>query len=358
MYGELDTKLKGKFLSGIRLKFFMSFIGSIVCATGCIILFQHVFVKKLADISRLEEEYSFIYFSIFLALTILFFYVFSKGMITRLEEIHRSVKEISKGHLDIHIKTSKQDEIGEFANGINEMASNLKVLLEKEKRAYTIKNEMISNISHDLRTPVTSLIGYVELAEKQIEDSQQYVPILKRKSYELKAQIDELLEYCHIHYKEEAIQKEVFHVKELIEQVMIDFVPKLEEANMSFHIQCPKYMKVEVDIKLFVRLLQNIISNSISYGQLGKKVEVDVREKEKNVIIQIINYGPPIEEKDIPYIFERFYRAEKSRNTYTGGKGMGLAIAKSIVHIHNGNLTVSSNEKKTIFTISLPRGKS
>lgn len=357
MYGESDIKLKGKYFSGIRIKLFMSFICSIVLATACIILFQQLFIQKISDAPRVEEEYSFIYFVVFLLLTSISFYFLSKNMIKRLERIHKSVKEIGAGNLDVYIEMEKHDEIGDVATGINEMTRSLKKLLEKEKRAHNMKNEMIGNISHDLRTPVTSLIGYVDLVEKNINDCEQYVPILKRKSYELKTQIDELLEYCQINYEEGPLQKERIGVKEIVEQVIIDFVPQLEEAEMDFRIGGPKNIKVEVDIKLFVRLLQNIISNSISYGKYGKKIDIQIAEKDQHAIVEIINYGAQIQEADIPYIFEKFYRGEKSRNAYTGGKGMGLAIAKSIADVHDGDITVYSDEEATKFTISIPKMK-
>lgn len=221
-----------------------------------------------------------------------------------------------------------------------------------------MKNEMIHNISHDLRTPVTSLIGYVDLVESKlhsnIEECDQYVAVLKRKSYELKNQIDDLLEYCHINYKEIQLYKEIVEVKPLIEQIMIDFVPQLDEEKMHFDIECKQTVQIEVDMKLMIRLMQNVISNSILYGKSGKKIVIEMLVENMNVQIKIKNYGQCISSKDLPYLFEKFYRGEKSRNAHTGGKGMGLAIAKSIAQIHEGDITVCSSNKETTFTIILP----
>lgn len=230
--------------------------------------------------------------------------------------------------------------------------------IARKKKSQEMKNEMIHNISHDLRTPVTSLIGYVDLVESKlhsnIEECDQYVAVLKRKSYELKNQIDDLLEYCHINYKEIQLYKEIVEVKPLIEQIMIDFVPQLDEEKMHFDIECKQTVQIEVDMKLMIRLMQNVISNSILYGKSGKKIVIEMLVENMNVQIKIKNYGQCISSKDLPYLFEKFYRGEKSRNAHTGGKGMGLAIAKSIAQIHEGDITVCSSNKETTFTIILP----
>ncbi|WP_179865992.1 sensor histidine kinase [Bacillus pseudomycoides] len=361
MFGESVIKLKTKLLQGIRMKFFLVFISSILFSTICIIVFQSLAGSMHEDVMRLEEEYSFIYFVIFLILTSLFFLLLSKNMMKRLEQINQGVKQISKGNLEVRIPVLKSDEMGKLATDINGMVKSLKESIEKEKQSQEMKNEMIHNISHDLRTPVTSLIGYVDLVESKlhsnIEECDQYVAVLKRKSDELKNQIDDLLEYCHINYKEIQLYKEIVEVKPLIEQIMIDFVPQLDEEKMYFDIECKQTVQIEVDIKLIIRLMQNVISNSILYGKSGKKIVIEVLVENVNAQIKIKNYGPRISDEDIPYVFEKFYRGEKSRNAHTGGKGMGLAIAKSIAHIHEGDLTVDSNKEETTFTIILPRYK-
>nr|WP_020060491.1 HAMP domain-containing sensor histidine kinase [Bacillus sp. 123MFChir2] len=351
--------MKAKLFQGLRMRLFFIFICSIVLATLSIVFFQNAISHVYGNIAELEEKYSFIYFVIFLIFTSFFFFLLSKNMITRLEEINQNVKEISKGNLDVQIQTLKNDEIGQLAININKMTNSLKASIEKEKFAQKMKNEMIGNISHDLRTPVTSLIGYVDLIERNLdtnkENRQQYVEVVKRKSYELKNQIDDLLEYSQINYREIKLHKEIVGVKQLVEQVMVDFIPQLEAVQMNFHIECSEDLQIEADISLLVRLMQNVISNSIFYGKSGKKIDVQIFQEDRNVKVNIKNYGKRILQEDIPYIFEKFYRGEKSRSVHTGGKGMGLAIAKSIANIHKGDITVCSDDAETVFTIILPQ---
>lgn len=351
--------MRAKLFQGLRMKLFFIFICSIVLATICIVFFQSAISHVYGNIAELEEKYSVVYFVIFLIFTSFFFFLLSKNMITRLEQINQSVKEISKGNLDVQIQTKKNDEIGQLAININKMTNGLKESIEKEKLAQKMKNEMISNISHDLRTPVTSIIGYVDLIERNLDmnkaNCQQYVGVVKRKSFELKNQIDDLLEYSQINYREIQLHKEIVWIKQVVEQVMLDFIPKLEAVQMNFHIECSEDLQIEADISLLVRLMQNVISNSIFYGKSGKKIDVQIFQEDRNVKINIKNYGKRILQEDLPYIFEKFYRGEKSRSANTGGKGMGLAIAKSIANIHKGDITVCSDDKGTVFTIILPQ---
>ncbi|HDR7794635.1 TPA: HAMP domain-containing histidine kinase [Bacillus luti] len=361
MFGESDIKLKIKSLQGIRAKFFIAFICSILLATVSVIVLQILFGNIYSHVTELEEKYSFLYFIVFLIFTTTYFACMTKTMMKRLSEINKNLKEISNGNLEIHIPSSKNDEIGELATNVNRMAKSLKKSIENEKKSQEMKTEMISNISHDLRTPVTSLIGYADLLGNKLhsngEECEQYVSILKRKSYELKNQVDDLLEYCQINYKEIELHKKVVGMKVLMEQVMIDFLPQLENANISFYIEDDEELRVEVDVALIVRLFENIISNSIMYGKDGKEILIRISKRAMNVEVEIKNFGQYIPQENLPYVFEKFYRSEKSRSSHTGGKGMGLAIAKSIALLHKGDITVRSNVKETVFTVILPQYK-
>ncbi|WP_142344271.1 sensor histidine kinase [Bacillus cereus] len=353
--------MKVKSLQGIRAKFFIAFICSILLATVSIIAFQIVVGNIYSHVTALEEKYSLLYLIAFLIFTTIYFAFMTKTMMKRLSEINKNLKEISNGNLKIHIPISKNDEIDELATNVNRMAKSLKESIENEKKSQEMKNEMISNISHDLRTPVTSLIGYVDLLGNQLhsnrEECEQYVSILKRKSYELKNQVDDLLEYCQINYREIELHKSVANMKAFIEQIMIDFVPQLDDADMSFCINGDKELHVEMDVALMVRLFENVISNSIMYGKDGKQILIQISKRDMNVEIEIKNFGQCIPNENLPYVFEKFYRGEKSRSSHTGGKGMGLAIARSIAELHKGDITVRSNDKETVFTIVLSQYK-
>lgn len=353
--------MKLNFFYGIRFKLLAICITSVALAVFGIIFFQLFAAKQFGDAAQLEESYSVIYLAVFLILTTIFFYLFSKKTITRIEKISKGVDRIKAGNLQIHIPVDVHDEIGQLTANINLMAKNLQSSMEREHEAKQIKDEMISNISHDLRTPLTSLMGYIDLIKahmhEDLEACEKYVDISQRKCEQLKIQINDLIEYCIVKDKNLTIHTEVVGVKVLIQQLMIDFIPQLEEARMRFEIKCESEVYIDVDVSLMKRLLQNMISNSIFYGKAGKKIMIHIRLKDSKAMIEIKNNGNQIAKEDIPYLFERFYRGEKSRNEHTGGKGMGLAIAKSIAELHKGTITVESDDKETVFLIALPAVK-
>ena len=143
-------------------------------------------------------------------------------------------------------------------------------------------------------------------------------------------------------------------MKALIEQIMIDFVPQLDGANMNFQILGEQKLHVEIDIELIVRLLENIINNSIMYGKDGKEILILFQKEISNVEIEIKNFGQCIPNENF-LTFLKSFIAGKITKSYTGGKGMGLAIARSIAELHKGDITVHSNDKETVFTIVLPQ---
>ncbi|WP_253907729.1 cell wall metabolism sensor histidine kinase WalK [Bacillus sp. WMMC1349] len=355
--------MKINLLKGVQFKFLMIFILSIICASLMMIVFQ-ITLSKLLDLSdhdlaRIEEQYTFVYFLVFLIFTTITFMIFSRTIIRRIEQLNAYANSVKKGNFDSLIEIKTNDEVGELSQNICLMVETIKDSLEKQKQSEQARNEMISNISHDLRTPLTSLSGYIELAKLNLDNPSlchDYIEVLEAKCESLKNQVNDLLEYANLNDKNINIQMEKVSVQGLIEQVMIDFIPQLEKNSIQFALdRQDEKLYIHADISLFVRLLQNVISNSIHYGKSGKKIKVEVLLKQTNVIINIINYGEAIAKEDLPYIFERFYRGEKSRNEHTGGKGMGLAVAQSIAKLHSGSIDVISNEVETVFTISIPR---
>ena len=355
--------MKKKLRPGIRIKFLLIFMLGSIMAGLTIVLLQTAFIKYCGiayeEIMRLEEKYTFVYFGLFLMLTTLFSFMLSSKIIAKIVNMSATVDEIKQGNLNIRIPVDTNDELGELANHLNHLVIHLQESLEREQQAETMKNDIITNISHDLRTPLTSLMGYMDLVQthlrQDIDASERYIAISQRKGRELKQQIDELLEYCHLNFSGIKLNLEAVAVKSLVQQVMIDFVPQLEEAGMSFEIKAESEKKyIEADIGLVIRLLQNIIGNSIFYGKEGKKITICIETVGSQVKINVINYGKPIAAEDMPYVFEKLYRGERSRSSNNGGKGMGLAIAKSIAELHRGEITVHSDESETVFAFLMP----
>lgn len=367
----MAIKLKISVFGGIQFKILKAFVFSITLSVilTVILLFNFLKIAFSVTYSNWGEWANghlnqnayilIIFFLIFVFITIVLFYIFTRKIIYQINDINKNITLISKGNFHITIPLTTNDELGQIANNINIMSKKLEDLIKKERENEKIKNDMISNISHDLRTPLTSIIGYVELVKKlgckDKEVCDNCIDIILKKCDELRILVEDLLEYTSINFKGINLKKEPISIKNVIEQVMVGFVPTLERDNMSFNIKAPdEEILITGDISLIVRLFENIINNNIFYGKNGKKIDIQIMLIDSMASVKIINYGDKIPIEDQPYIFERFYRGEKSRNAYTGGKGMGLAIAKSIVNTHSGDIKVTSNDAETTFQVLLP----
>jgi signal transduction histidine kinase len=295
---------------------------------------------------------------IFVFLFIIYFMLLTKKSISYIEKMAGAINSIEKGNLDVKINIKSDDELGDLAASINSMTSKLKKSIEDERHAEQAKNELITNVSHDLRTPLTSVIGFLGLLidreNRSEEELQRYTEIAHKKAISLQSLIDELFEFTRMSYGGISIKKTKINLGELLEQLTDEFYPVLNDAGMECRISVPDdKVYIMADGDLLVRLFENLINNSIRYGKDGKYIDVVLKRQDKNVFVDVINYGNRISDSDIPYIFEQFYRADKSRTSFNGGTGLGLAIVKRIAELHNGTVKVESSEKQTCFEVNL-----
>ncbi|MCS7458787.1 ATP-binding protein [Paenibacillus doosanensis] len=290
---------------------------------------------------------------------ILYLIVFSQRTVAYLARIMNTVHQMSHGNFDLTIPEKSRGELGELAESINRMSRQLKVSLAEERLAVQTKNELITNVSHDLRTPLTSVIGYLRLIEedryRDEVELRYYVNIAYEKSLRLGRMVSDLFEYTRMSHGDGNLRISEINLVELLGQLSAEFSLQLHEKRIEIMLHT-KYetMLVRADGDKLMRVFENLIANAIKYGQDGKRIDIELRRAQDRAVVRIINYGPPIPAVDLPHIFERFYRVEKSRSDETGGTGLGLAIAKSIVDMHNGTMDVASSEERTVFEVQLP----
>lgn len=275
-----------------------------------------------------------------------------------LAEITRGLKEISNGQFDHQIPEIAGNQLGEVAHSINQMSTQLKHSIAEERKAEKTKNDLITGVSHDLRTPLTSILGFLEVIEEdRYQDELEmryYINIAYEKSLSLRRLIDELFEYTRIN-NGMPLELSELDIAGLIRQLEEEFVPVTENVGMEIRLNMHEgEFKIQADGGLLVRAYENIISNAIQYGKAGRYIDIDIAKDGDVLVVRIQNYGDPIPERDLPFIFDRFYRVERSRSKQTGGTGLGLAIAKSIIDVHGGSITVHSSKKATIFETRLP----
>lgn len=268
------------------------------------------------------------------------------------------MSEISRGNFESTIEIPCQDEFGMLANRMNQMASNIQTVIENDRRMENRKHELITSVAHDLRTPLTSVIGYLELLRSNKVDhstKDRYLQIVYNKSKRLEQLIEDLFSYTKYNYGNVATITEPVDVVKLLEQLLEEFYPSFEENHLTyeFYKDCSTLVSY-ADGNLLARAFANLISNAIKYGADGKRVELYFTHKSNEMHVIVKNYGTIIPERDLPHIFERFYRVEASRSQETGGSGLGLAITKSIVLMHHGEITAKSNLNGTILEIKLP----
>lgn len=274
------------------------------------------------------------------------------------DEISLELQKIAQGNLNIKIPVRESNELGELTENINKMVEQLKTSIEYERNAARDKEELITSVSHDLRTPLTSILGYLELIVNtkytNEEELKKYIDIAYNKSQRLKKLIDELFEFTQIDYNKTRTKYTNINLSELLEQLIEEFFPIFQNAQMDYRLNIPqKRICIFGNGDMLVRAFENILTNAVRYGKSGKYVDIELIQNNNTAIVKITNYGNTIPKHYLPFIFERFYRIEPSRSEATGGAGLGLAIAKSIIELHSGKISAYSDKEKTTFEIRL-----
>ncbi|HCD45092.1 MAG TPA: two-component sensor histidine kinase [Lachnoclostridium sp.] len=275
-----------------------------------------------------------------------------------ISRISDAMQSISEGDLNITVDIEGDDEFSVMAASLNKMVGDLRGLMDKEREAERTKNELITNIAHDLRTPLTSIIGYLELLSGETkldpEVQKKYIGIAYVKTKRLEKLIEDLFGFTKLNYGKISMHVSKVDVVKILSQLLEEFYPSFVDKNLSYELQSNVPAQIiSADGNLLARLFDNLINNAIKYGADGKRILVKVHGSEELVTIQVINYGYVIPEEELPLIFNKFYRVEQSRSTNTGGTGLGLAIAKNIVDMHGGTIQVTSDLSGTVFTIKL-----
>ncbi|MGL4772317.1 MAG: sensor histidine kinase [Clostridium sp.] len=282
-----------------------------------------------------------------------------KNINNQVLDMLQATNEMVNGDLDKTISEEYDGEVGELSRNINNIVLNLKNITVEEKRAQATKNDLITNVSHDLRTPLTSIMGYLSLIERdEYRDEVQlryYTNIAYEKSKSLNLLINDLFELTKMQNSGVKLERTSIDLVELLSQIISQFQYEFSMADMVSRLRFSnEKLIINGDGNKLVRAFENLITNAIKYGREGIYVDVFTIREENNAIVEIVNYGEEISQSDLEFIFDRFYRIEKSRNREEGGTGLGLSITKSIIELHNGEIFALSEEGRTVFRIILP----
>jgi signal transduction histidine kinase len=294
-----------------------------------------------------------------MALFVAAFLLLIRGSIRRMERIVRAVRQMEGGSLSVRIEDQPGDEIGDLSRAVNGMAEKLGRSIEEERRAEQVKRDLITSVSHDLRTPLTSVIGFqgllMDRAHHSDEELERFASIAHKKALRLQALIDELFEYTKVSYSGLRVEKRPIDLGELIGQIAEEFYPAFGDAGLECRLSLPdEKVTVQADGELLHRLFENLLNNAAKYGAQGRFVDIALSRAPGRAVCSVTNYGQPIPQEDLQRIFQRFYRVEQSRSRKTGGTGLGLAIAANIAQLHGGSITATSGAEGTSFTVELP----
>ncbi len=287
------------------------------------------------------------------------FTLMQRHQVHYMQKLSLAMHNIANGDLTTTVEIEGDNELSEIAMELNQMAEKVRALMEREREAERSKNDLITNVAHDLRTPLTSIIGYLELlsSNRPMDDAirQKYLSIAYQKSRHLQLLIEDLFGFTRLSYGKITAQMDELDIVNLLEQLLDEFYPIFEQNHLEYNYTANVPSKMIIgDGMLLARLFDNLLNNAVKYGNDGKSINVVLTAEEETVTIDVINFGTIIPANELDAIFQKFYRMEQSRSTQTGGTGLGLAIAKNIVDVHSGTITAQSSLNGTIFKVTLP----
>ncbi|KRM19665.1 sensor histidine kinase [Ligilactobacillus hayakitensis DSM 18933 = JCM 14209] len=278
----------------------------------------------------------------------------------QLRHIITELHYIADGHFSHRIPFSVKGEMQRVILSINSLVDSTIKAMEDERRIEKSKDELITNVSHDIRTPLTSIIGYLGLIEdhqyQNKEDVLKYTHIAYLKSKQMKSLVDDLFEYTKVRQTDTPLKLQQLNIGAMLEQIGASFELEGQKKQMEISVKIPdESLMIEADPEKLARVFNNLVTNALKYGKGGKNIYLSVEnQNNQSVKIVIANDGEPIPEKSLNQVFNRFYRVESSRSKETGGTGLGLAIAQSIIELHHGTIKVESNQDLTSFIMQLP----
>jgi len=326
-----------------------------------VIFYQYKSNKSIEDKARFYNMLTYGFgITFIIILIVIFTWYMSVTILKPLEELNIATKNISNGNLDYQIQYQNNDEIGKFCIAFDTMRKKLKESLENQVKYEKSRKELIASISHELRTPITSIRGYVEGLEEGIASDkdmfQRYISVIKDKTEKLDHLIDDLFQYSQMESGQLDMNRQSVNSFELFEEIFGNLEIEFKDSNIDFLIEKPFPMvEMNIDYYRISQVIDNLIHNAKRHVNHNGRIIVGASLKGKNIEVFVEDNGEGIPEEDLGYIFEKFYRGEKSRSREYGGAGLGLSICKYIVEAHGGKIWVKSKKGQgSTFYFSLP----
>lgn len=298
---------------------------------------------------------------IFLSIVIALFSIFVSCLVIRhvkkqIAEITDALADVKNGNGNRRILSATNELVAPLAYEINEIIVSYEKRLSAIWQTEETNRQLMTSLSHDVRTPLTTLIGYLDAAHKGIvtgKDKDDYIETARRKAHDLKEYIDVLFDWFKLNSNEFAMDINTVEAAELTRNILIDWIPILEDKQIDYNIDIPEQpFQVRLDMDGYMRILNNLIQNVISHSH-ADKIEIILSKQERNMQIRLSDNGIGIKKEDLQHIFERLYKCDKGRSEK--GSGLGLSITHQLVEKMNGTITAKSvHGKGTEFILLFP----
>lgn len=274
--------------------------------------------------------------------TIAVIIVLSKKLARPLIQMKEATLKMSNGDFSVVLSTNGRDELSDLAIAIQHLSEDLNHLRQDRK-------DFLSNIAHELRTPLTFIKGYADVLYKRSlteQDRQKYLGIIIEETNRLSLLIKDLFDLAKMDENSFMIEKECLQLNTFLANIEEKLSPAFQEKHLYFNVHCEEELTLMADAARLEQILMNLLNNALSYCASGDAISVLAMRQDDLVTIIVKDTGKGIPKKDLPHIFERFYRVEKSRSRALGGVGLGLSIVKELVQAHGGEITAQSKENK------------
>ncbi|THF81713.1 sensor histidine kinase [Cohnella fermenti] len=360
--GQVDTVMNGRVYNGMgeenrRLELIAYFENSVRNTIGIPLATDvgraALFIRP--DLKQQIGEVRLIVAALLLStflLSLLLIAVFARYIVAPIKKLTSATKRIVQGQYDTNLETSRKDEIGDLANHFSRMTDSI-------RRSELMRQEFVANVSHEFQTPLTSIQGYVRTIREEslvTGDSGRYLDIIETESARLSSLSRQLLTLASLDKGDKPPHRAAFRLDEQIRHVLIGLEWLWSEKQLELHVELEEVV-AEGDPELLHEVWLNLLSNAIKFTPAGGTIGVRLRRRADSIEAEVRDDGIGIAEEDLPYIFDRFYKADKARGRHRNGSGLGLSIVSRIVAIHGGTVEASSRlGEGSVFTVLLPAG--
>lgn len=277
----------------------------------------------------------------------------------QLRHIINELHYIANGNYDYRIPFELRGDLSKVVDSINGLVDSTVAAIEDERAIEKSKDELITNVSHDIRTPLTSIIGYLGLIEdgqyQNPDELLKYTSIAYNKAKQMKSLVEDLFEYSKVRQPSVPVNTVSFDMVQLLEQLAADFELEAKKKNIQILVETQEpQLIMDGDTEKLVRVFNNLITNAFKYGTDADEILIEIEKTKNEAVVTVRNNGKEIPREALDQLFDRFYRVDESRSQEISGTGLGLAIAQNIINLHGGYIYAQSNKEWTSFIIHLP----